>query len=133
MRTAMRSILAFALFMAAAPAYSSELIHMYRCEQEDEVSEDDILAQVQKWLAAARKTKGGEGLQAQVLFPVAVNAPGEIDFLIAIRAPSFAQWGVFWDNYQDSPVADVEEQIHLTMVCPDSALWQVEKIEVKPQ
>ena len=34
MRTAIRSILAFALFMAAAPAYSSELIHMYRCEQE---------------------------------------------------------------------------------------------------
>jgi hypothetical protein len=132
MRTAMGSLLALVMMMAASPAYSGEAVHMFRCEQEAGASEEDIMALAQQWLAGARKTKGGEGLQVQVLFPIAVNATGEIDFLMLISAPSLGQWGVFWDNYHDSPAAEVDNQMENKAICPDSALWEVERIEVKP-
>lgn len=133
MRTVVQWMLAFVMLTAAAPAYSGEAVHVFRCEQDDEATEEEIMALGQQWLAAAHQTKGGEGLQVQMLFPVAVNATNEIDFLFRISAPSLEQWGVFWDNYYDSPVGDVDDAMKLKMVCPDSLLWQVERIEVAPQ
>ena len=138
MRTAMRSIVAFLtvaflMVTAAAPAYSGEAVHIFRCEQENTASEEDIMALAQEWLAAARKTKGGEGLQTQIYFPVAVNATNEVDFLWVVTAPSFEKWGVFWDNYSDSPVSAVDQGMDSKAVCPDSAVWEVERIEVKQQ
>jgi len=133
MRSAMGLILAFVLFMAAAPAYSAEVLHVFRCEQEDDANEEAIIAIAQEWLAAARKSKGGQGMQLEVYFPLAVNSPGDIDFLMALTSPSAEQWGVFWDNFHDSPVSEVDARMDEMKICPDSALWEVEKIEVKPQ
>lgn len=133
MRTAMRWMLAFVMVMAAAPAYAGEVVHMYRCEQSDGTTEDDVMAAAQEWLTAARKSKGGEGLEVRVLFPVAVNATNQMDFMFVVSAPSFQQWGIFWDNFHDSPVSEVDQGSNSKVVCPDSALWEVERMQVKKQ
>jgi hypothetical protein len=124
-------MLALVMVMAAAPAYSGEVVHMFRCEQENDASEEDIMAVAQEWLTAARKTKGGESVDVRVLFPVAVNATNQMDFMFVVSAPSFQQWGIFWDNYHDSPVSDVDQGMTSKAVCPDSVLWEVERIKPK--
>jgi len=134
MRIFIGSMLAFVMVLAAAPAYSGEAVQMFRCEQEEGASEEDLMEIAQEWIAAARKTKGGEGMQARILFPVAVNATNQVDFMFLISSPSFEQWGVFWDNYHGSPAADVDDgRMGGKAVCPDSVLWEVERIEPKTQ
>jgi hypothetical protein len=131
MRTVLQFMLALVMVMAAAPAYSGEVVHMFRCEQENDASEEDIMAVAQEWLTAARKSKGGEGVDVRVLFPVAVNATNQMDFMFVVSAPSFQQWGIFWDNYHDSPVSEVDKGMNSKAVCPDSVLWEVERIKPK--
>lgn len=133
MRAVIGSMLVFAMVTAAAPAHSGEAAHVFRCEQDDDATEEELMALSQQWLAAARQTKGGEGLQVQMLFPVAVNSSSEIDFLFRISAPSLEQWGVFWDNYHESPVGDVDDLMRTKMVCPESMLWEVERVAVGSQ
>jgi hypothetical protein len=136
MNTVLRSILALVFALAsvsvAAPAFSAEAVHIFRCEQEDGATEEDVVAVAQQWLTAARKSKGGEGMQVQVLFPLAVNATQETDFLFLVTAPSIAQWGVFWENFHDSPVSEVDQGTDEKVICPDSALWESETVVVKP-
>ena len=80
-------------------------------------------------MAAAKKVDGGANLKAHIYFPVAVNATGDTDVWFVLTAPSFAEWGKFWDAYPDSDAADIEEDAHEVIVCPDSVLW--ESVEVK--
>ena len=129
MNTIVRLMLVFMLMIGAAPAYAAEATQVWRCEMDDEVSEETVKAMAREWLTAAKKIKGGERLKAYVYFPVAVNAIGEVDVWFVVVAPSFAEWGMFWDNYPDSPAAELEERQHQKVVCPDSALW--ESIKVK--
>lgn len=129
MRIAIQGFLAIVMVMVAAPAFAGEAVHMFRCEQEDEVTEEEVMALAQTWLDAARKTKGGEGMEVRVLFPVAVNATNEIDFMFVVSAPSFEKWGVFWDNFHDSPVSEIDQGQNSKVVCPDSVVWEVERIQ----
>jgi hypothetical protein len=64
-----------------------------------------------------------------VYFPVAVNAIGEADVWFVVTAPSFEEWGKFWDNYGGSEAAALENQQNEKIVCPDSALWESIKIK----
>jgi len=98
---------------------------MWKCEIDDAVNEDQVEAHAATWLAAAKKLPGGENLEAYVLFPVAVNATGEMDAMFVIVAPSFADWGKFWDAYGDSDAADIEEDAQEMIVCPDSVVWEI--------
>jgi hypothetical protein len=82
----------------------------------------------QEWLAAARTMKGGENLDFYANFPVAVNATGKIDAVLMLVAPSFEEWGEFWDGYGDSPAADVEEASEAFIICPDSVLWESSRV-----
>jgi len=112
------------LLVVAAPAYSGEAVQMWKCEVDDAVNEDQVEAHAANWLAAAKKVPGGENLEAYVLFPVAVNATGEMDVMFVVVAPSFAEWGKFWDGYGDSDAADIEEDSAEMIVCPDSVVWE---------
>ena len=120
------------MMTGAAPAFSSQATHIFSCEQDDDASEDDLRAEAQEWLTAARKMKGGAKLDAYLYFPVAVNSIKENDFFFVVVAPSFAEWGVFWDGYRNSPAeaADTKNAGNGT-VCPDSGLWESEKVEPK--
>jgi len=123
-------MLVFMLMIVAAPAYSGVALQMWKCEMNDDTSEEEVVAMKQEWLKNARKMKGGERLEAYVYFPVAVNAIGEADFFFVVVAPTFEEWGKFWDNYLISPAgAEAEKRHQEKLVCPDSALWESIKIK----
>jgi hypothetical protein len=72
--------------------------------------------------------KGGKNLEAFVFFPVAVNNMADTDMIFAVTAPSFAEWGLFWDSYGDSAAAKADSTNKLVN-CANSALWESLKIK----
>ena len=115
--------------VAAAPAYSSQVTQVFSCEEEDEATETGLKKVAKEWLKAAKTMKGGENFELSLFFPVAVDKTGEIDFLMVVTAPSFAEWGKFWDGYEGSPASKVDQGSASIAICPDSALW--EEVEIK--
>jgi hypothetical protein len=128
MKTIVGLMLVSMLMIVAAPAYAGEAMQMWRCEMEDDTTEEEVKAIAGEWLKAAKTMKGGERLKAYVYFPVAVNAIGEVDVLFVVFAPTFEEWGKFWDNYAGSPAAEADKR-NTKVVCPNSVLW--ESIEIK--
>ena len=122
-------ILGSMLMIGAAPAYAAEAMQMWKCEMEGDTTEEEVITMAQEWVKAAKTMAGGKGLEANVYFPVAVNVTGEVDVLFVIHAPSFVEWGKFWDNYSGSPANEVEERNRKKIICPDSALWESVKIK----
>jgi hypothetical protein len=112
----------------AAPS-AHKATQMWRCEMDDDATEEQVMEGAQKWIAAANTMKGGKNLEAYVYHPVAVNATREIDMVFVVTAPTFKEWGEFWDGYPDSPAAAVEEDTEKFVICPDSTLW--ESVRVK--
>ena len=129
MKLTVRWMLVLLVLFVAAPAFSGEATQMWRCEMEDGATEEAVQAGAQKWLKAAKKLNGGENLEAYVYFPVAVNATGEMDLMFVVVAPSFEEWGKFWDAYEDSEAAEIENQNNALVICPDSVLWESIKLE----
>jgi hypothetical protein len=117
------------LMIKAAPAYAAEAMQMWKCEMEGDTTEEEVTAMARDWVKAARTMAGGKGLEANVYFPVAVNVTGKVDVLFVIHAPSFVEWGKFWDNYSGSPANAVGERNREKIICPDSALWESVKIK----
>ncbi len=122
-------MLALVMMVVAAPVFSGEATQMWRCEMDDDATEAQVAEGAAKWLAAAKKLDGGANLKAQVFFPVAVNAMGEADMMYVLTAPSFAEWGKFWDAYGGSEAAAIEQSNNALVVCPDSVLWESVKVE----
>ena len=128
MRWTIVSVMLSMMMFAAAPARSAEATQMWKCEMGANTTEEEVEAGAAKWLKAARQMDGGDQLEAFVLFPVAVNVVGNTDFMLVVVAPSFAEWGKFWDEYQVSPDGDAD-QANADVDCPDSALWNSVKVE----
>jgi len=112
------------MLIVAAPAFSAQAMQVWKCEMDDDATEEQVLAGAQEWLNLARKQPGGAGFTASVQFPVAVNAIGEFDVFHVLTAPSFEDWGKFWDSYSGSPAAAREDEAHEYIICPDSAVWE---------
>jgi hypothetical protein len=129
MNIIVRLMLVSMLMLVAAPTFAAEAMQMWKCEIDDDASEADATAMAAEWLKAAKTMEGGKNLQASVLFPVAVNAIGEVDLFFVVTAPSFAEWGKFWDNYPGSPMEAVDIKNREKIVCPDSVLWESVKIK----
>jgi len=129
MNAIVRLMLVSVLMLVAAPAFSAEATQMWKCELDDDASEEDVMAQAREWLQAAKKLEGGQGLKASVYFPVAVNVTGQTDLMFIVTAPSFQEWGKFWDSYVHSPAAELEDRHNQKVVCPDSAVWESIKVE----
>jgi hypothetical protein len=117
-------MLALVMMVAVAPAFSGDAVQMWACEMDDDATEEQLEEMAAEWLAAAKKVKGGENLKAFVYFPIAVNATVEMDVMFVVVAPSFAEWGTFWDNYGGSEAAALENEQNEAVVCPDSVLWE---------
>ena len=124
MKTRMIWMFALAMVLASASAFAGEALQMWRCEMEDDTTEAQVMEGAQKWLAAAKKSKGGENFEVNVLFPIAVNATGEMDVMFVVTAPTFKEWGEFWDGYEGSEAAKVENENNEHVVCPDSVVWE---------
>ena len=117
-------VLVLLMAIGVTPAFSAEVVQMWYCEMDDDASEQWVRDHVSEWLKAARQMEGGKKFEANVLFPVAVNAMNEFDLILVFTAPSFEEWGKFWDGYGGSPAADVETKDDEMLNCPDSALWE---------
>lgn len=99
---------------------------MWKCEMDDGVTEDQVIAMGKEWLEAAKAVEGGENITGFMRFPVAVNGIGEYDVFFEMVVPTFEEWGRFWDNYQGSAAAKLEgKHEDAGVVCPDSAVWEI--------
>jgi len=107
---------------------AGKAMQIWRCELAVEATEEQVLEHAQKWLAAARTMKGGENLELYVKFPVVVNATNEVDLLLVLVAPTFKEWGRFWDAYGDSDCAAHDVKAQEFLVCPDSTMWESFKV-----
>ena len=121
-------LIAMVLMFAANTVYAGKAVQMLKCEMDD-VTEEDVQAHASEWLAAAKKSPGGENLEAFVLYPVAVNIPGEMDFMFVLVAPSFSEWGQFMDGYPDSEASELDNARGEDVVCPNAVLWDSYKVE----
>lgn len=129
MKILLRLMLVFMLIFVAAPAYSAEVIQIFKCEQHEDATEADLEAAASEWLKAAKTMKGGDQLEAYLHFPV-VSQMGELDFLFVIKAPSMEKWGMFMDGYHGSPAQAVDKTKFDNLCdCPDSALWEPIKVK----
>ena len=119
-------VIAVVMLLTAGPAFSGQAMQMWNCGLEDGVSEADVEKRAAEWLKAVRQLDGGKNLEAMVLFPVAVNAAGETDLIFMVTAPTFAEWGRFWDVYPSSDAAAGEND---GIFCPDSVIWEAIKVK----
>ncbi|MCP3964160.1 MAG: hypothetical protein GY719_40540 [bacterium] len=118
--------------VVAAPAYSSDVMQFWHCEMEEGTTEEEVEELAQAMLEAVRKMDGGKDADVMVFFPVAVTNMGNTDFILVLSAPSFTDWGKFWDGYSDdSPMAKVDEMNDGKVICPESAIWEGVRMEAK--
>jgi hypothetical protein len=116
------------LMVMAAPAWSAEVLHALSCQQNDGVSDEKVEAISAEWLKAVKTVKGGENLRLHLQFPVAAKV-ADVDFVVLMAAPSFAEWGEFMDNYPGSAAEAVDEKYSNDIDCGNGTLW--ETIEIK--
>ena len=129
MNTIVRLMIISMLMLGAAPAYSAEVIQIFKCQIDENATEKDLEAAASEWLKAAKTMKGGDQLAAYLHFPV-VSQMGAHDFLFVIRAPSMEKWGMFMDGYNGSPAQEVDKKKFDNICdCPDSALWEPVKVK----
>ena len=126
MKTKLFWIFGLVMMFAAGPAFGGKAMQMWNCGMENDASEAQVEEAASKWLAAAKKVDGAEDMEAYILFPVAVNATGETDFIFVVTLPNFAAWGKFWDAYPSSEAAAMEEG---HTFCPDSVVWESVKVK----
>jgi len=123
MNTFIRMMIISMLMIFATPAWSDAVVHAVQCEQDEETSDDKVEAISAEWLKAAKTVKGGENLRLRLNFPVAAKM-GEVDVVLLITAPSFAEWGTFMDNYPESAAEAVDEKYIDDMDCGNGTLWE---------
>ena len=112
------------LTMVAGPIWAGTgAVAVYTCSQNDGASEDDVDTAAEAWLAAAKKVKGGEGLEVVIMYPLAA-AMGDSDLLFLVKAPSITAWGTFMDNYEGNALAKEDKAFGDVVECADSALWE---------
>jgi len=128
MKIFMLLMLTSMLMMVAAPAWSVEVLHALQCEQDDALSDEKLEAVTAEWLKAAKTVKGGENLKLRMQFPVAAKM-GEVDVVMLIIGPSFAEWGAFMDNYPGSAAEAVDEKYADDLDCGNGTLWESVLIE----
>ena len=116
------------LMIMATPAWSAEVLHALQCQQDDGVSDEKVEAISAEWLKAVKTIKGGENLLLRLQFPVAAKV-GEVDLVVIMVAPSFAEWGEFMDNYPGSAAEAVDAKYTDDLDCGNGTLW--ESIEIK--
>jgi hypothetical protein len=128
MKTLLQLVIISLLMAIAAPAYSASVSHIFKCEQDDDASQADLMAVASKILAAAKGVEGGKNLRMSMHLPLA-GANGSTDFALILTLPSAAEWGTFSDNYAGSAAAAFNGEWDELAACPDSSL--IKSVEVE--
>ena len=106
----------------AAPTNPNEVMHVYKCNLIEGKAEAQAEKAALLTLDAHRQLDSGKNLKMKLLWPVAVNNPGEIDFHIILISPSFTDWGRMWDAYKDDTAAAKFEDLQGTADCNDCSV-----------
>jgi hypothetical protein len=122
--TAIAVWLAAAVATFAVPATASEFEQVWFCELKPGSTLDDARAVARIWLMAARSMGHGERLQVSIRYPIIVShSENRFDFVV--RAPSLAEWGAFYDTYEDgTPVAIADLKFADVASCSGSTMWE---------
>ena len=116
------------LLLVAAPVSADLATHILLCDQDEDVTDDQVEAIAAEWFKAAKEVKGGENLELYLNFPIAAKA-GEIDFAMMLIAPNFTEWGEFMDNYPGTLAEDIDDKYEDELDCGDGTLWESLKIK----
>ena len=128
MRIFTRLIIVSILMMVATPAWTDGVLHVVFCDQDEDVTDDQVEAIAEEWFKAAKAVKGGENIELRLNFPVAANS-GEVDLAMMLIAPNFTEWGTFMDNYPNSAAEDIDDKYEDDLDCGDGVLWERVKVE----
>lgn len=129
MRTLITIAITSLLMMVAGTAWAATgAVAVYTCSLADSASEEAVDTAAEAWLAAAKKVKGGEGLEVIIMYPLAATM-GDSDLLFLVKAPSITAWGTFMDNYEGKNLAKEDRAFADVASCADSALWEWAKVE----
>ena len=116
------------MFSIAASAAADNVVHLWNCELNDGKDGADVVAASSAWLKVAKSMKGGKDLEAFVEFPFAAQT-GDGGFTFVLIVPDAKTWGVFYNDYDDSPAAKADIAWAKVATCSSSSLWQSVKIE----
>ena len=122
------SFAALLIFSIATSAAADNIVHIWNCNLNDGKNGDDVVVASAAWLKAAKSMKGGKDLEVFVEFPIAARA-GDGGFSFVLIVADAKTWGVFNNDYADSPVAKADEAWAEVAACSESSLWQSVKIE----
>lgn len=123
-----RLAVASIVMLLAAPLSADLAKHVYLCDQDEDVTDDQVEAMAAEWLAAAKKVEGGENLVVYLSFPLAAKA-GETDFLWEMMTPTLAEWADFMSNYPGSAAEDIDDKYEDDIDCGNASLWESMKVE----
>ena len=121
MKNIVKLLLIAVFLIVAAPAHSAVISQFFKCEQDDDATEKDLVTFFSKWEKAAKTMKGGEDMRVSLHFPVAAQM-GSFDFSLVLTVDSATQWGEFMDNYAGSAAQAMDGEWDELASCPDSAL-----------
>ena len=58
MKALVQFMLVFMMLVLATTVFSAEATQMWKCEMDDDASEEDVIALAQEWLKSAKKNGG---------------------------------------------------------------------------
>ena len=122
------SLTASVMFLLTAPAFADSIVQIWDCKLNDGKTGEDLAAVSSAWLKAAKSMEGGDAIQVSLEFPVAAPAgDGRFNFVMIIADTK--TWGVFNNDYSDSPAGEADEAWGEVATCSGSSLWASVDIE----
>ena len=116
------------MILLAGSAFADSVVQVWHCTLNDGKSGDDVIVVSEAWLKAAKTMEGGAGLEVYIEFPIAAT-PGAGGFNFVLVAADAKTWGLFMNDYDDSPAAKADETWDEVADCSGSDLWQSIEIE----
>lgn len=127
-KTILGSICAISTFVFAVPAFADPILHIWSCKLNEGKTGDQLMEVTKAWLDAAKSMDGGENLELTLEFPIATNT-GDGTFNFVLAAPNTQTWGLFMNEYETSPAAEVDQAWSEVATCSDSSIWNSVEIE----
>ena len=106
----------------------ADVRNVWNCQLNDYKTLADLVAASSVWLKAAKSNEGGEDVEAFLEFPIAADT-GADDFLFVVVFADTNTWGVFNNDYPNSPAGEAEEAWGEVATCSASSLWELVEIE----
>ena len=110
------------MLLFAESAFADSVVQVWTCTLRDGKTGEELIAVSEAWLKAAKTMDGGAELQGFLEFPLAATA-GSGGFNFVLVAADAKTWGLFNNDYQDSPAADADEAWNEVAECSASSLW----------